>query len=106
MIPELDASNFKGDFEAVKRTLLEKEDALTKGTGSFQVGVIVFTHTHGRQTRVAREDSHSVRCERLPSSCSYFRQGGTQRRIFFRVFPGVPELLSRLWLLSVLLTPR
>eukprot|EP00752_Nemacystus_decipiens_P002398 g2262.t1 len=25
----------KGNFEAVKRTLLEKEDALTKGTGSF-----------------------------------------------------------------------
>lgn len=29
--------DLKGNLEAVKRTLLEKEDALTKGTGSFLV---------------------------------------------------------------------
>lgn len=35
---DLDASpTLQGNFEAVKRKLLEKEDALTKGTGSFQV---------------------------------------------------------------------
>lgn len=32
--------NLKGNFEAVKRSLLEKEDALIKGTGSFLVSAL------------------------------------------------------------------
>ncbi|CAN0011679.1 unnamed protein product, partial [Scytosiphon promiscuus] len=45
----------KGDFEAVKRTLLEKEDALTKGTGSFLMADVIerFRGNTGRRSAPA-----------------------------------------------------